>query len=92
MRSFTPGERFRLPSGQLVFTHIRLLAATCEDADQTEPGTEPGAESDVAYHVATDGGIYTTPLRKLGPATKGQIPRPDNTALTVDDLTPIDDD
>ncbi len=91
MRTFTPGERFRLPSGQLVFTHIRLLA--CEDADQTEPGTEPGTESDVAYHVAIDGGIYTTPLREFDPANRGhQIPRPDNTALTVDDLTPIDDD
>ena len=89
MRSFTPGERFTLPSGQVVFVHIRLVPDPSGDVnDETEPGTE----SEVIYHVALNGGIYTTPLRELGPDTKGQIPRPDNTALTVDDLTPIDND
>ena len=86
MKHFIPGERFRLPSGQMVLVHIRLIPDAAGDVPVLSEGC---TAADYAYEVGLDGGIYAVPLTEFRPGFHKIPPPPESTALTVDDLTPV---
>lgn len=84
---FSPGERFELPSGQLVFAHIRLVPDASGDIDDPNQ-PERSTAADYVYEVGLDGSLSTTPFREFRPGVD-EIPALAPTALTVDDLRSI---
>ena len=70
---FAPGQQFKLPNGDTVYAHVRLI-----------PVGENPASGKVDYEVALNGVLHAVELKEPRP---GGVPGIKATALTVDDLT-----